>query len=98
MTQPNKKVGLPKGSDLSLTVHLLAYPKPISTVWIFNDTKGNESIIASNLETYEYFKHVTLLNKTNLTQHDFGDYILKVENSLGSESLTYHVVPQGKIN
>ncbi|CAC5360970.1 unnamed protein product [Mytilus coruscus] len=93
--QPNTKIGLPKGADLSLTVYLLAYPKPTSYVWIFNDTNGNKSKIASNLNTYESFKHVTELSKENLTQYDFGDYILKVDNTYGSTSQTYHVVPQG---
>ncbi|CAC5360966.1 unnamed protein product [Mytilus coruscus] len=96
--QPNTKIGLPKGADLSLIVHFFAYPMPTSTIWIFNDTNGHKSKIASNFNMYEWFKHVTVLSKKNLTQYDFGDYILKVNNTYGSTSQTYHIVPQGKTN
>ncbi|CAC5380574.1 unnamed protein product [Mytilus coruscus] len=95
--QPLTKIGLPKGADLVLTVHLISYPPPQSTVWSFKDESGNETSISAYLNTYETFKHVTVLRKTDLTEYDFGDYILKVNNSLGSRIQTYHVVPQGKI-
>lgn len=95
--QPSTKIGLSTGADLSLTVNLIAYPTPTSTVWFYKDTEGNETAITSNLETFELFKHATFLSKKNLTKYDFGDYILKVNNTFGASIQTYHVIPQGNI-
>ncbi|XP_071175377.1 hemicentin-2-like [Mytilus edulis] len=93
--QPSTKIGLSTGTNLSLTVNLIAYPSPTSTLWFFKDIEGNETTIPSNLKTFELFKHVVFLRKTNLTKSDFGDYILKVNNTLGASIQTFHVIPQG---
>lgn len=99
MAQPPKKIGIPLGGNLNITVYIIAYPKITASDWIFrpNITANVSYNINTDLES-KSFRHTIKLFKPNLTETDFGDYSIAVQNNAGSMNYTFHVVPEGESN
>lgn len=97
MKQPEVKIGLPLAGILHLNVHIVAFPEITKEEWTFRpNISSNISYNQEGKFESTLFRHNASLYKPNMTENDFGDYILEVYNGFGSNMFKFHVVPEGE--
>ncbi|XP_056013218.1 B-cell receptor CD22-like isoform X2 [Ostrea edulis] len=87
-----------RNSDsLHILVRTLLYPPATLTQWIFIGNNNTNKVIQNNTDGYrltdtkgEVEQNITLY-KSRISTEDFGDYIIMVQNDIGTFHRIYHV-------
>jgi hypothetical protein len=94
---PENQIGLVPGQHLKMQIHIIAYPPPV-VEWRFRPTENSiAKPWSSNCNQKNMFKHTACFENDNVTEADFGQYLISVHNGLGNNfSYLFNVHPQGK--
>lgn len=86
------------GTNLNLTVGIIAYPKPLQVNWNFQTSTSSHDDRNNNYTTSlksDLFTHVAYFYKYNLEMGDFGNYTLKIQNGIGGIVVHFYVDQAG---
>ena len=93
---PENHIGLALGQHLKMQIHIIAYPPPV-VEWRFRSADNfTTNTLSSNCNQTNILKHTACFEKDNVTEADFGQYLISVHNGLGSNRYLFNVDPQGK--
>ncbi|XP_056009557.1 brother of CDO-like [Ostrea edulis] len=96
-SQSPDKVVIEHFDSLQILVRILLYPPATSTQWIFTGRNYTSKVIPNNTDGYritntkgEIEQNITL-NKSRINEKDFGEYIIMVQNDIGTFLRIYRV-------
>jgi hypothetical protein len=94
---PTNQIGLALGQHLKMQIHIIVYPPPV-VEWRFRSADNSTTeTLSSNCNQTNMFKYTACFEKDNVTEDDFGQYSIFVNNGLGNNfSYWFNVDPQGK--
>ncbi|CAC5360369.1 unnamed protein product [Mytilus coruscus] len=92
--QPPRRMRLSIGTNLNLTVGIIAYPKLLQVNWNFQPSTSSNDDRKNNYTTSlksDLFTHVAYFYKYNLEKGDFGNYTLEIQNDIGGIVVHFYV-------